>query len=119
MPADPATPEDLNYLIVSPELGVLNYRRHPRWRRGAAVGLAIYAFQALRAALRDIRARPDLPSRPTVLSPVASLNQLRAVEPVLAHVEGAAVLPLQGRRANPPSPGSGRTLAAWRAFPRP
>lgn len=118
MPADPATPEDLNYLIVSPELGVLNYRRHPRWRRGAAVGLAIYAFQALRAALRDIRARPDLPSRPTVLSPVASLNQLRAVEPVLAHVEGAAVLPLQGAPGQPTFPGFRAYLGGLAGLPQ-
>lgn len=102
-------PEDLNYEVSSEQLGVLNYRPHPRWRQGLAVGLAVFALQAARTALRGSAHFEALPKRPPVLAPVSSLNQLRSVEPILAHIDGAATLPMHASLGTPALP----TLGAY------
>lgn len=112
---EPVDAADLNYVTTSEDLGLLNYVRHPAWRHGPLAGLAVFAAQTLRAALAEPQRPKTVAKSPAVLAPVSSLNQLRAVEPVLALVPGSETLrmhPSLGRPAFPPLNAYLRSLPA-------
>lgn len=87
--------EDLNYVSSSEALGVYKYKPPTKWKKGLLVNVAAFLAKWLRSALASMRAPSWAQTEgKALLVAVWSLNQRRALEPIIEGLEDVGILSL-------------------------
>lgn len=98
---------DLNYVSSSESLGVYNYKPPRKWKRGILINLGTFAAKWVRAAFSNALAPSWRTLDPNgVLVGVWSLNQQRALEPILRSMPNISVMSLHRDIQGPQFPES-------------
>lgn len=97
--------EDLNYVTSSEALGVYKYKPPTKWKKGLLVNVAAFLAKWLRSTLAVMRTPSwRLAEGKALLVAVWSLNQQRALEPVVEGLEDAGTLSLHREIGGPHFP---------------